>query len=565
MSARVRFLYDPDLHRAANDRGENYWYAYVREVADQMGLTAEALAREDIRRGIPPDTRALILPDLPADYLGDSDRAALSEWVEGGGLLIGLATDGLDALFGIHELGRIDQPGDAWSYSATLRLVDEDLARPLYAPEILDAALLIVAPVRVVSDAGQSPSLRELARLISVDGEDLRAPAVTLRDVGAGKACYFAFDLCQTLWALHQGRPILDDRDGDGYLRMSDAVVIRPFRIDVPYADLLLLLLRNVLAEAGVSFIHPLPPTPEGEVPDALFFWGGDDEGAVDGSQVVASDWMREQGLPYHINIMPHADGSFGLTREEYARIKANAHETSLHFNYVDGHPHPYAFSEADVREQVDWYEAAFGETPVCSVLHWTLWHGWSEPAEWMAACGLQADNSRIHTSSPPLNPVNLLGYAFGAALPFRHWSDWRRENRRVDLISEAITAYECGYVAGKGSEFTQLHRAIRDAAHYQCTMDFFYHPVNIANRPECREAIVECLRYADELGLRIVHMGNDALNDWWRARSAARIDEQAGEVSVDCDWPGGCIVVRRSEAGVEALGGKWEYQVHRR
>lgn len=557
----VRFLHDPALRQAAHARGENYWFAYIREVADQMGLSAQPLPRSELSPGGLEATRVLFLPALEAEELSPPERAALEGWVRAGGTLIGFATRGLDDLFGVNTVGGFDQPEDPWSCAALAVLTDGELARPLYCREIPQAPLPLFSPVCVVS-GGE----RELARLHATDGDDLGAPAVSLREVGRGRACYFAFDLCRTLWALHQGRPIHTDRDGDGYLRMSDAIVIRPFRIDVPYADLLLLLLRNVVALADVPFIYPLPPTEGGDVPDALFYWGGDDEGAA-GTQVFASDWMRAQGLPYHFNIMPRPDGTFSLSKGEFDHIKANGHETSLHFNFIDGHEHPYPFTEADIRCQVDWYEEAFGETPVCSVFHWCLWHGWSEPARWMADCGIQADNSRIHCGSPPINPTNLVGYSFGGAFPFWYWSDHRDGNRRLDFISEQITAYECGYIAGQGPEFSQLHRAVRDAAYYHFTMDFFFHPVNVTNRPECREAIAETLRYTQELGLRVLHMGNDELNHWWRARSAARIEEDAdgrARVVSDRPWPAGYVILRRDEEGKRELGGTWRFEVVR-
>ena len=558
MPTNVRFLYDDRLRQETNGRSENYWYVYIREIADQLGMTAQQMSRQELASGALETTRVLIVPNLSEGYLATSERASLAEWVEGGGILIGFATEGLDELFGLRETGRIEQPGDAWSYSSALRLTDAELAAPLYSPEIVDAAIVIISAVRLVQAEG-----RELARLLAIDGTDLQAPAVTLRNVGQGKTCYFTFDLCQAMWTLHQGRPVYGDRDGDGYLRMSDAVVTRPFRVDVPYADLLLLLLRNVISLAGVSFISPLPPTADGQVPDALFYYGGDDE-AAEGTQVFASDWMRAQGLPYHFNIMPHPDGSFAVSKEEFEQIKANGHEPSLHFNYIEGQEHPYPFTEADIRQQVEWYQEAFGETPICTVFHWTLWHLYHEPAQWMAACGVQADNSRIHTGSPPLNPANLCGYAFGTAFPFWYWSDWCSGNERVDFISEQITAYEVGYIGGQRADFPQLHRAIRDAAYWHFTMDFFYHPVNVTNRPECREAIVELQRYSQELDLTLVHMGNDEVNHWWRARSAARIEETDDGPSVTCDWPAGCILVTRAEDGVEELGGKWEYRVVR-
>jgi len=37
-SLATAYLDDPDLRRAANARGENYWDAYLAEIAEQLGL-----------------------------------------------------------------------------------------------------------------------------------------------------------------------------------------------------------------------------------------------------------------------------------------------------------------------------------------------------------------------------------------------------------------------------------------------------------------------------------------------------------------------------------------------
>jgi len=52
---------------------------------------------------------------------------------------------------------------------------------------------------------------------------------------------------------------------------------------------------------------------PDGGIPDALFHYGGDDEGDPD-NQLAAADIMKELGLSYHVNIMPHPDGQFALS-----------------------------------------------------------------------------------------------------------------------------------------------------------------------------------------------------------------------------------------------------------
>ena len=557
----VRYLSDDALQQGANARCENYWCAYLPDIADQMGLTADPVSRDDLVSSL-PDTRVLILPDLPPGYLTVLEADGLKHWVERGGILIGIATEGLDDLFGIQTLAGIGQPEDPWSYSAMLRLTDPEMARNLYSPDTLDAPLLVVSPARVIAAQG-----RELARLLSIEGDDLAAPAVALRDVQEGKACYFAFNLCQTLWCLHHGRPISTDRDGDGWLRMSDAIIIRPHRIDVPYADLLLFLLRNVVALADVWFKHPLPATPAGTVADAVFHWGGDDEGDATGIQQEASDFMRSRNLPYHVNIMPHPGGEFGLSPEGFAHLKANGHETSLHVNMIEGFEHPNYFTEEDVRSQVRRYREVFGETPICTVFHCCTWHGSTEPAEWLAAEGIAADNCRIHAGSPPANPVNLLGYSFGTAFPFWYRSDWRQGNRRIDFLSLQVNAYETGY-DGEGTATTWQHRAIRDAAFWQLTMNMFHHPLYLARFPQAQEAIDEFLRVVAKMCPGAIQMGNDELTLWWRARSAARLDEgEQGEPLLRAEgeaWRDGYVVMRRDPHGEAGPGGGWEYRVLR-
>jgi hypothetical protein len=360
---------------------------------------------------------------------------------------------------------------------------------------------------------------------------------------------YFAFNVAQSVWVMHHGRPVVDDYDGDGYLRASDACVLRPFSTALPYADLLVMLLRNVIGRRGVPLLHALPPLPDsGEVPGALFHWGGDDEGAP-GQQLPASAFMLELGLPYHVNIMPKPSGDFAFSREEYHQLKANGHEPSLHLNFIDGHPHPYPFTRQDIQRQVDWYVAAFGETPVCAVFHWTLWHLWSEPAEWMASCGILSANSHIHQPSPPLNPNNMVGFGFGTSYPFHYHRDWRMENERIEFLELPITAYECGY-----EQHTEvldpkpLRRAIDLARFWHLTMNMFYHPVCIYGFPQCREAIKWGLQYMADLGLTPLHMGNDELTHWWLARSAVEVTDAEGApgelaVTVNGDWPTGCVL----------------------
>lgn len=534
--------FDDDLRAAANAAGANYWHVYTEEICRQMGLPVTLVNRRGLQPAALAELTVLILPDLAAKYLKSAEKEALREWVEQGGLLIGFATEGLHELFGIEVEETLSQPDDPFTPTCCFRFIDDELARPLMPPNAEDSPLLAISPVKKLRRAEG----RELARLLTIFGRDLRRPAITLREVGQGQTLYFCFNVAQTVWALHHGRPILDDYDGDGKLRMSDAMVTRPFPTRVPYADMLMYLLRNVVARRGHVFIHALPPTEQGDVPDALLHYGGDDEGATE-LQVQASVIMRDLGLPYHINLMPDPQGNFGLSREEFDQLRTNGTEPSLHFNFVDGVVHPFAFDRCDIQRQVDWYVAAFGEVPVCTVFHCTTWCGWSEPAEWLAGAGILADNSRFLQYCPPVNPVNSVGFGFGTAYPYFHYSDWRKENDRIKLLALPIGGYEAGY-RGAAVDFAVLCDGLRLACRWHLPLNLFYHPVYVVEYPACREALRLALEYIRAEGLRILHFGNDEFTRWWLARCESEVSEVRRsdlEVSlrVRSDWHTGCIV----------------------
>jgi hypothetical protein len=542
----VAIYWDDDLRAQANTAGANYWHTYTREICDQMGLSAPECSRAGLKADSLASLAVLILPDLDAKYLQSPEKAALRDWVAAGGLLIGFATEGLGDLFGVRVEGEVPQAEDCYSLTAALRFSDAELSRPLLPPTEEDTPIPIAAPVKLLrAEAGS----RALVQLLSLFGRDLRRPAVTLREVGQGQAMYFGFNVAHSVWVMHHGRPILDDFDGDGMLRSSDAMILRPFSTALPYADLLVMLLRNVIGRRGVPFIHALPPLPEtGEVPDALFHWGGDDE-ALAGQQVPASEFMRGLGLPYHINIMARPGAGFSLSKAEYDQLKANGHEPSLHFNFIDGVQHPYSFTRQDIQRQVDEYVAAFGETPVCSVFHCTVWNLWHEPAEWMASCGLLGDNGHIHQPCPPANPINIVGFGFGTGYPYHFYQDWRKDNDRIRFLELPINAYECGYWQHtEVLDLKPLHRAVDLARFWHTTMNMFYHPVLIYGFPQCKAAIKAGLEYMLEIGLKPIHMGNDGLTHWWLARSEANIRDahrasEGRDMTVHANWPDGVVV----------------------
>jgi len=346
--------------------------------------------------------------------------------------------------------------------------------------------------------------------------------AITARRHGSGWAFYLGFDLAQTFWVIQQGRPVDADYDGDGYLRTGDAIVIGDREPEIAYTDELLFLLQNMVSVHPIPLIHQIPPDGD-TIPDFLLFYGGDDEGSV-GIQVPAAEFMASRRLPYHINCM-QLDCKFGVGEAEIERMSALGTELSPHYNFINGFKHPTGFTRADVEKQTRAFVEHFGRLPVCSNFHWCRWTGWAEPALWLSEHGIRADNSYAHRQLTVLNPVNSMGFAFGTSYPFHFYADHRSGNRRLDVVELPIVAYEVGYTPDQ-TDFDILERAILLAAHYQSTMNFFYHPVYIANLGTCRSAIDRLLSLTKESGISALHSAPDAVARWWENRSCTRIED---------------------------------------
>ena len=544
LTYQTAYIHDSERRTQQNKKGRNYWYEYVREILAQMGVGARPVSSHGVEDGSGLDgIRIVMAGDLRDGQVTEEMSASLDAWVLAGGTLVGFASEGLDALFGNAYVSTTHQVDD-FSPSGYFDLRPHPLTSEVHSYLHPSQRLMIFSEIRSVRPVDSV----EISRLYGCNGRDTFRPAITARQHGSGTACYFAFDVPKTVWVLHEGRPILADYDGDGMYRTSDKVVIGANDPEVLYADEILFLLQNIMARTPQPFIHQIPPV-GGTMPDALFHWGGDDEGRA-GSQLFSSNWMKSRGLPFHINLMPNPDGQFALTAEEAKAIEANDHELSLHINlFLNGYHHPLNFDESAIKPQVEAFRRRFGRHPVCVNYHCTLWTDWGKPAEWMRALGIAADNSHVHVASPPSNPINLLGFSFGTSYPYHLYSDHTGGNKRIDLLILPITAYEAGYTRdGYTTDFHLVRKVVDVAVRYHLTMNMFYHPVCIQDYPACRDAIDEVLRYIGEKGVAVRHMGNDELCIWWKERSRSfvgDIGDEGGRIcfTAECGYPDGMIV----------------------
>src|SRR5262249_20783543 len=148
----------------------------------------------------------------------------LEKWVLGGGVLISFCTQGIDGLCGNRAAGSIAETRGDFACTATFALATHPLTTGIHSFLQPAQRLLIFSDVQKV----QPETSVELARLYTDQGQDTNCAAITVRELGNGRVFYFGFNVPQTIWVLHQGRPIDRDYDGDGWLRRSDAIVRHP-------------------------------------------------------------------------------------------------------------------------------------------------------------------------------------------------------------------------------------------------------------------------------------------------------------------------------------------------
>ena len=528
---RAGYTFDASAKRRVN---ANYWWAYIAEILERLGLCADAISVSDLPHQL--DSLSLL-------FLGGVDAAPmagdLERWVQSGGVLIACNQSYLDGLAGNRFAESVPQRNGEFSIGGELTLRETEFSSGIHSPRHPDKPLLAASALRLVDPIDSL-----------VVAESGGHAVVTARKLGGGWVFYIGFDIAQTFWVIQQGRRIDRDHDGDGYWRTPDAIVIGQYEAEVAYTDELLFLLQNMVSVQPFPLIHRLPPSGEC-IPDALFYYGGDDEGLV-GDQLPAARFMAEHGLPYHINCMAN-DKGFGIGPEEIAELDRLGTDLSLHYNFIDGFEHPGGFTRDDVLRQTREFVEHFGRYPVCSVNHWCRWTGSVEPAVWMSEAGVSADGSFFSCPADVLNPVNRHGFSFGTSYPFHFYTDHtgcvsgfersgnpetaRGErsgnpetrcgsgNERLEFLELPITAYEMGYV-GDQLDTASLELAFRAAVHYQSTMVFFYHPIYIARYPACREAITRLLALIEESGLSIAHSSPDALVRWWTARAGIRVSD---------------------------------------
>lgn len=585
----IGYIKNEKLMQSAHKEGKDFWEVYLEEILYEMGATFEAVSVDALEDpGQLHFYSALLIGAQTGSSLTEAAKMALRNWVAEGGLLIGFMTKGLDPVFGIDTISDIKEK-DTYKISAYYELLPHELTRNIHPHLFLDQKLVILSDSTVVACSSAQP----LAYLYDDEQENIVGPAITWNHFGKGCAAYFAFDPAKTVWILHQGRPLYDVKQTQVAPRSQEGYVLGNNSYKIPYADILVYVLMNMLSTRVMPFIYTLPPH-NGKVPDASIIWGGDEYFGPTHLSLYASDFMRTHGLPYHINIESE---NHPITLEEFNHIvNENGHEISLYI-LLDENDH---ISPKRIREQSGMLMKRFGIKPGCCLFNVVRWYGWAEPARWLAEAGGTAIHSKLPGNkmiSHPCANSTAFGYAAGTANPFHYYDNAENNNEFIPCIEIPAVGYELGHngstgvrveVSDDGTEhlglesldlargddisinYDDVHLPIDMAVKYHTLSHFFYHPLYITEYPKCRDAIREILRYIDYLGVDIYHMANNQAANWWNERRKARAvcvnsDSEGCMFQVECSGTFGMIIkfpVKRAVKNVNCDGKETAYRI---
>ena len=508
----IYYLWDEQLRIDKNRREENHWFAYITEILTRLGVSGKAIIAEEA------ETFSFTSDDLlftGADALPPSVLPALREGLAGGMSLIGFGTAGADGLFGVKTAGCPIRPEDEYAVNGYFNIRAENKNAYLPVPETAPD-LPVFAPVGIYEAHGA-----EVIADISAGGRIL--PAFFKHE--NKNAYYFSFDLPQTMWVSAQGRPVYKSERGLSFTRISDARVTPPdYDTTVAYGDYYLYIIQSILARLKQPAIHRLPPDNQGNVPDLLLFYAGDEDATPDIS-IRASEIMYERGLPYHINLMPAGDDMrFVTTPREYDAIKARGHELALHYNMVG-----YDFTEEEFERQYRAYLHNYGETSVSTVGHCLTHRGWTGRGRYQKRLGIMGDSCRCAEYAEDINEFNLYGFAFGTSYPIFLYENSIHQNRKLDFTDIPIAYYE-PRIGGKYHDGkTKIHKCIDDAVYFGRMINLFTHPHYVADNYGYDNTMTlagldEAVRYINEKGRNVIHSTPDRVCRFWHGRSKSQI-----------------------------------------
>ena len=146
MKILTAYVYDEEFRVNTNKHNKNYWYEYIREINEQLGLSAQEIPLKSLEDSeLLNEISILFIGDFP---VSDKMRDNLDDWVQNGGVLIGFGADGLDKIFGnSHDLD-ISQPDNDFTISGYFSLKPDDLTTDIHSYLHPEQKLIIFSDIQ---------------------------------------------------------------------------------------------------------------------------------------------------------------------------------------------------------------------------------------------------------------------------------------------------------------------------------------------------------------------------------------------------------------------------------
>jgi WD40 repeat protein len=405
-----------------NNRFSEYYAEILRNeglnyfnVSDISSVSAATLSNYDV----------VILAEMP---LNAAQVTTFSTWVNGGGNLIAMRPDKqLAGLLGITDANSTLAEG--YLLTDTAKFPGNGLVNQ-------------TIQFHGVSDRYNLNSATSLATLYSNATTQTSNPAVTLRNVGSGKAAAFTFDLARSVIYTRQGNPDWAGQERDTFtpIRSDDqfygvtpqADWIDLNKVAIPQADEQQRLLANLIITINSSK-KPLPRfwyLPNGK--KAAVLMTGDDhanngtagrfEQFIQQSPANCNpdNWECIRGTSY---IYPNTP----ITNAQASAYNSQGFEISLHLSTS---PDPsnrnicanYTSSSlaGNYTQQLSEFSTSFPSlpAPVTERHHCLVWSDWSSGAEIELSKGIRLDTTYYYW--PPIWVLDRPGFFTGSGMPMR-------------------------------------------------------------------------------------------------------------------------------------------------
>lgn len=510
------------LQSTKNDRAEKENYdVFLPEIFTLIGTSITTINESEIST----------LSSSDALFIGEGDysslKADLTDFCTKGGLLVAINSTGVEDLCNINLGSKVRNQTE---FSVNGHLVFN--ASEYVDKKFLNYSLPVIDDIRVCST---KENVKILAK-----SKEFGLPLITKNVVGDGKAVYVAFSLTKTLWYKTQGRPVNEDLDGCGFLRMCDAIIVdNTDDLKLPVVDFYLRFIENLLySHANFVFIHQLPADDKGVPYDYIMHFCGDEDWC--GKDVFeANDELGKFDIPYHVHMQPLNDGTFKLSKEDFIRAKEQGVQFGLHFDFMTNGLLRYDYDA--LKKQLGYYLTAYGETPSVSNTHCFIYNGFGETLHWFDDLGINGFMSYHcqkvnHTN---LNEMNMYGFSFGTSYPTHTYLGKANGNKKSGAIGMRVGFYEPR--VHKKADEKQIEKYIDLLKEYSLIGNIFIHPLwFVCDKKPTVKAVEKIVSYAKKDACGYFYTIDVA--NWWADRCNSSITP-IGNNKYNADFKAQCSI----------------------